>query len=169
MQPAEGVLLQLLAHLLHAHARRRAGRRCRAFPRSCACGSPASCARACACCAARSASFTSSTRMSLEMATSSLRKFSACSAFLETRSRRRILVRPSTSVPISGPEQLIDLRPGDGRVLDDVVQQRRDDRRVVELQVGEDGGDFERVGEIGIRPRRASGCRAPSWHRRRRG
>ena len=51
----------------------------------------------------RSASFTSSTRMSLEMATRSLRKFSACSAFLVTRSRRRILVSPSTRVPISGP------------------------------------------------------------------
>ena len=49
-----------------------------------------------------------------------------------------------------GAEQLVDLRPGDGRVLDDVVQQRRDDGRVVELQVGEDGGDFERVGEIRI-------------------
>ena len=66
------------------------------------------------------------------------------------------------------PEQLVDLRPGDGRILDDVVQQRRDDGRVVELQVGEDGGNFERVGKIRIPPRRASGCRAPSWHRRKR-
>ena len=41
--------------------------------------------------------------MSLEMATSSLRKFSACSAFLVTRSSFLILVRPSTSAPISSP------------------------------------------------------------------
>ena len=49
-----------------------------------------------------------------------------------------------------GAEQLIDLGPRDGRVLDHVVQQRRDDGRVVELQIGEDGRDFERVGEIGF-------------------
>ena len=51
----------------------------------------------------RSASFTSSTRMSLEMATSSLRKFSACSAFFDDEVEFLILVRPSTRAPISGP------------------------------------------------------------------
>ena len=150
MQPAEGVVLQLLAHRLHAHA---AGKRRVDVERllaRCAGGCRASCARACACCAARSASFTSSTRMSLEMATRSLRKFSACSAFLVTRSRRRILVSPSTSVPISGPNSWSISARVIGRVLDDVVQQRRDDGRVVELQVGEDGRDLERVGEIGV-------------------
>jgi hypothetical protein len=30
------------------------------------------------------------------------------------------------------------------------VQQRRDDRRVVELQVGEDGGDFEGMREVRV-------------------
>ena len=35
-------------------------------------------------------------------------------------------------------------------VLDRVVQQRRRDGGVVELQVGQDRGDFERMGEIGI-------------------
>ncbi len=42
--------------------------------------------------------------MSLEMASRSLRKFSACSACFETRSSRLIFVRPSTSAPISGPK-----------------------------------------------------------------
>ena len=41
--------------------------------------------------------------MSLEMASKSLRKFSACSPFLVTRSSFLILVRPSTREPISGP------------------------------------------------------------------
>ena len=36
------------------------------------------------------------------------------------------------------------------RVLDRVVQQRGDDGRHVQLEVGQDGGDFERMGEIGI-------------------
>ncbi len=47
-------------------------------------------------------------------------------------------------------EQLVDLGPGGGGVLDRVVQQRDGDRRLVEVQIGEDGGDFERMREIGI-------------------
>ena len=48
------------------------------------------------------------------------------------------------------PEQLVDLLAGGGGVLDGVVQQRDRDRRLVEMHVGEDRGDFERVREIGI-------------------
>ena len=47
-------------------------------------------------------------------------------------------------------ERLVDLGAGRRRVLDGVVQQRRHDRRVVELEVGQDRGDFKRMGEIGI-------------------
>ena len=47
-------------------------------------------------------------------------------------------------------EQTLDLGAGRLRVLDRVVQQRRRDGRVIELEVGEDRGDFQRVGEIGI-------------------
>ncbi len=47
-------------------------------------------------------------------------------------------------------EQLVDLGAGSGRVLDGVVQQRDGDRRFVEMHVGEDGGDFERMRDIGI-------------------
>ena len=97
----------------------------------------------------RSASLTSSTRMSLEMASSSLRKFSACSAFLVTRSSFLILVRPSTSAPISRAEQRVDLAARGVGVLDGVVQQRGGDGGVVEPHLGEDGGDFERMGEEG--------------------
>ena len=48
------------------------------------------------------------------------------------------------------PEHLVDLLAGDGRVLDRVVQHRRDDRGVVELELGEDRGDLERMREIGV-------------------
>ena len=98
----------------------------------------------------RSASLTSSTRTSSEIASSSLRRFSACSAFFETRSSFFSLVRPSTSLPISGPNSSsISSRVAVG-VLDRVVQQRDRDRRLVEMHVGQDRGDFERMREIGI-------------------
>ena len=45
---------------------------------------------------------------------------------------------------------LVDLGAGGLGVLDGVVQQRRDDGGVVELEVGEDRRDFERMREIGI-------------------
>ena len=98
----------------------------------------------------RSASLTSSTRTSSAIASRSLRRFSACLASLVTRSSFLSLVRPSTSAPISGPNSSsISARVAVG-VLDRVVQQRRGDGRVVELEVGEDRRDFERMGEIGV-------------------
>ena len=51
----------------------------------------------------RSASFTSSTRTSLPMATSSLRTFSALSRCRSVKSSLLILVSPSTSSAISSP------------------------------------------------------------------
>ena len=47
-------------------------------------------------------------------------------------------------------EQIVDLRASGGGVLDGVVQQRGCDGGVVELEIGEDGRDFERMGEIRI-------------------
>ena len=49
-----------------------------------------------------------------------------------------------------GAKYLIDLRSGGRRVLDRVVQQRRRDGGVVELEVGQNRGDFERMREIRI-------------------
>ena len=66
-------------------------------------------------------------------------------------------------------EHLVDLGARDVGVLDHVVQQRGGNGGVVELQLGQDRRDFERDGRNRDRPRRASGCRAPSWHRHRRG
>ncbi len=44
-----------------------------------------------------------------------------------------------------GPELALDLLRGEGGVLHGVVQQRGRDRLGVKLQVGQDGGDLERV------------------------
>ena len=49
-----------------------------------------------------------------------------------------------------GAENLVDLGAGRGGILDRVVQQRRHDGGVVELEVGQDRGDFERMGEVRI-------------------
>ena len=61
------------------------------------------------------------------------------------------------------PEQLIDLGTGDRRVLDRVVQQGRGDGGIVELEVGENCRDFQRMGEIGVA--RGSLLRAMRLHR----
>ncbi len=98
----------------------------------------------------RSASLTSSTRTSSAMASRSLRRFSACLASRETRSSFFSLVRPSTRWPMSGPKIWSISARVVGRVLDRVVQQRRRDRGVVELEVGQDGGDLERMGEVRV-------------------
>ena len=92
----------------------------------------------------------SSTRTSSAMASRSLRRFSACLASLETRSSRFSLVRPSTRSADFLAEQPIDLDAGGVGILDRVVQQRRGDGGVVELEIGEDRGDLQRMGEIRI-------------------
>ena len=47
-------------------------------------------------------------------------------------------------------EHLVDLGAGGGGILDGVVQQRRGDGGVVELEVGQDRRDFERMREVGV-------------------
>ncbi len=47
-------------------------------------------------------------------------------------------------------EKLVDLGPGGVGILDGVVQQRRGDGRIVELEVGQDRRNLERMGEIGV-------------------
>ena len=79
------------------------------------------------------------------MASSSLRRFSACFASRDTRSSRLSLVSPSTSCADVLAEQLVDLGARRVGILDRVVQQRGDDRRIVELEVGQDRGDLERM------------------------
>ena len=98
----------------------------------------------------RSASLTSSTRTSAAIASRSLRRFSACFASLRDEVELLQLGQALDQRADLVAEQLVDLGARRLGVLDRVVQQRRDDRGVVELEVGEDRRDFERMGEIGI-------------------
>ena len=67
------------------------------------------------------------------------------------------------------PEDLVDFGAGGLGILDGVVQQRGDDGGVVELEVGENRRDFQRMRKIGIAGGPGLRCRAPSWRRHRRG
>ena len=60
------------------------------------------------------------------------------------------LGQPLDQVPDVLAEQLVDFGPRRFGILDGVVQQRGDDRRIVELVVGEDRGDLERMGKIRV-------------------
>ena len=61
-----------------------------------------------------------------------------------------------------GPEDVVDLGAGRLGILDGVVQQRRDDGGVVELEIGEDRGDLERMRKIGVAG--GAGLRAVRLH-----
>ena len=50
-------------------------------------------------------------------------------------------------------EHLVDLGPGGGGILDGVVQERGSNGGVVELEIGQDRSDFQRMGEV-----RVAGC-----------
>ena len=60
------------------------------------------------------------------------------------------LVTPSTSSATSLPNRLADFVDRDIAVLDHVVQQAGDDRRLVHLQVGQQAGDGDRVREVRV-------------------
>ena len=60
------------------------------------------------------------------------------------------LGQPLDELAHLGPEQFVDLLARGGRVLDRVVQEGDRDGRLVHMHVGEDGGDFEGMGEVGI-------------------
>ena len=70
--------------------------------------------------------------------------FSLCASILES------LVTPSTSRATLLPNSFSISLGRRQRVLDRVVEDRGDDRLVVEMQVGQDAGDFDRMAEIGI-------------------
>jgi len=93
------------------------------------------------------------------MASSSFRKFSACWACLVTKSSLLSLVRPDLRA-----ERPVDVVAGDLGVFDRVVQHGRDDRGVVELELGQDRRDFEGMGEVGIA--RGALLRAMRLHRK---
>ena len=93
--------------------------------------------------------------MSRTIASSILRKLSACAS---ARLLELDLVELGDAV-----DQLGDVARrscsaisflGGRRVLDDVVQDRRDDRLGIEVQVGEDVGDGDRMRDVRLAERR---------------
>ena len=88
--------------------------------------------------------------MSSTIASSILRKFSAWRSSLDENGMALILVTPSTTWATSGPKSSANALGGGQRVLDDVVEQAGGDGHDVELHVGEEVGDLERVDEVGL-------------------
>ena len=98
----------------------------------------------------RSASLTSSTRTSSAIASSSLRRFSACLALARDQLQPFQLGEPFDQRADLVAEHIVDLGARRLGILDGVVQQGSDDGGVIELEVGQDRRDFERMGKIGI-------------------
>ena len=105
--------------------------------------------------------------MSLLIATIILRIVSACaeSPYLTLSS----LVTPSTSSATSSPKSAAQLVEGVRRVLDRVVQQGGHQGRLGHADVGQDRGDRERMGDVGVAALARSGrggasrrCRRPA-------
>ena len=84
------------------------------------------------------------------MATSILRKFSAWRSSREEKASLPILVTPSTSSAISRPNSRSRSALVALRVLEDVVEQAGRHRGDVHLEVDEEVGDLERVGQVGL-------------------
>jgi hypothetical protein len=103
----------------------------------------------------RSASLIRITRTSRAIASSILRKFSACACSRRRNCSLSSLDTPSTSSATGAAEVLDQLLLGDARIFQHVVQQRRHHRRAVEPPVGQDLGDGQRMRDVG----RAAGAK----------
>ena len=88
--------------------------------------------------------------MSSTIASSILRKLSACRSSLDANCRPDSFVTPSTTCATCSPNSSRIFSIGVRRVLDDVVQQAGGDRDDVQPQVGQDVGDLERVDQVGL-------------------
>ena len=98
----------------------------------------------------RSASLTSRTRMSSDKASRNLRRFSAARSFSDLRLDLAELGDAVDQPSDIGAEQFLDLLRRGDRILDGVVEDGGDDGLVVQLQVGEDAGNLDRMAEIGV-------------------
>ena len=96
----------------------------------------------------RSASLIISTRRSRAMATSILRKFSAWRSSREEKASLPILVTPSTRSAISLAELALEVLLGGLGVLQDVVEQAGRHRGDVHLEVDQEAGDLQGVGQV---------------------
>ena len=88
--------------------------------------------------------------MSDDMASTSLRRFSASLVVSDWTSRRDELGDAVDQLGDVVAEQPGDLVARGVGVLERIVQQAGDDRRGVEPHLGQDAGDLDRMGEIGV-------------------
>ena len=79
-----------------------------------------------------------------------MRKFSACRSSLDENWIAPSLVTPFDHVRHVRPEQFLDAFDRSVRVLDDVVEQAGGNGDDVELHVGEEVRDLERMHEVGF-------------------
>ena len=84
------------------------------------------------------------------MARRNLRRFSAARSFSVSALDLGELGHPVDQPGDLGPEQLLDVLDRRQRIFDGIVEQRGDDGFLVELQLGHQPGDLDRVAEIGI-------------------
>ena len=98
----------------------------------------------------RSASLTRMTRRSRTIASSILRKLSACASSRLLNLIWSSLVTASTSSATSAPKRRRELVLGRRRVFDDVVEDGRDDRVRIEPQVREDRGGGYGMRDVGL-------------------
>ena len=98
----------------------------------------------------RSASLIRMTRTSRAIASSILRKFSACACCSDANASLSSLDTPSTSRATALPKRASISLAGGRRVFHHVVQQRGDQGLRVEMPAGQDAGDGKRVGDVGF-------------------
>ena len=151
IQFREGQVFQLLAHVLHADAARPAARRCPPFPGRCGGACPALSM------IAQGAHVVQPVgqlhQQHADVAGDGQHQLAEILRLLGALGENFQLGELGDAVHQTGDllaEILLDVLIGDQRVLDRVVQQRGHDGGHVELELGEDGGDFQRMGEIGI-------------------
>src|SRR5436190_2752151 len=97
----------------------------------------------------RSASLTRRTRMSSDIARTSLRKFSACLVWSDCSSMRDSFDAIDEPADLRAELTLDILERGD-RILDRVVQEARHDRSAVELHLGQEARHLDRMREIRV-------------------
>ena len=88
--------------------------------------------------------------MSSTIASSILRKFSACRSSLDEKRDGADFRHAFDDVGDLGAEELLDALDGGQRVFDDVVQEPGGNRHGVELHVGQEVGDGKRMDEVGL-------------------
>ena len=149
MQHLEGQILELLADRLHAHAPGQRGIDLHGLPRD-----PLALVRAqmrdCAHVVQPVSQLDQDHADILGHGQQQLAEILGLGGGLRAQLQLRQLGDPVDQIGDLGTEKPRDLLIGGRRVLDGVVQQRGDDRGIIDPQFGQDRGDFQRMPEIRV-------------------